>query len=547
VTRAPLTVRLLIASTVAVAALAAVAAPVRAQAPFRLAPTDAAYADLDRLAAGGLIDSAIAGQRGLSRSEVALLVARARASAAQPGPRGVNAATAEALERMEARVHRDLAAERSARPIDAGVDGVDLTLAHSGSAPRMVPADTGLGGVDATIDPLTLTGRQGRDELRGSSIGIEAGIWFRMGSHLAVEARPRFRAGTEPSVLREPTVSWQSLVGRFQAGNVVFSIGREYLTWGTARHGGLFLSDNAPPLDLISIASDRPFSLPGPLGRLGPTRAIVFGSDLGARQFFPHSMLLGYKVSVAPAPRLELGVSVLDFTGGEGAPRATALKRVEHFLAFPVLPLKGFQFSNQMAGIDLRYRMAGRRGATVYWEMNLDDFDVRRLDGVLWRDDAAQLVGVRVPAITPDGRVGVTAEIHHTGTRFGRHLQFQSGATRDGRLLGDPLGPDADGAYAFVDLDPGPRTHVSVAVAAEAYRADQYVIASQDPFVIRRTGSRPQERRTRAVLSWRRQSAGARAWFELQGGLERVAQFAFSEGPARTSGMAAAVLHWSLR
>jgi hypothetical protein len=342
-------------------------------------------------------------------------------------------------------------------------------------------------------------------------------------------------------------LSFQALAARLQLANVVLSVGRDYVAWGLGREGGLFLSDNARPLDMIWIGSDRPWIPPGFLHGLGPTKLSFFVADLGARQFFPHTVLAGYKWSSAPTRNLEFGVSVFDFTGGTGSPSATFAKRVENLFIFPFLRLNGFQFSNEMAGLDVKYRIPQFGGAQLYWEMNLDDFDVRRLASVAWTDDAAHVFGVNIPQLGRDGRLSLTAEFHHTGTRFARHQQFQSGPTVDQFLLGDPLGPDADGAYLFVDWNAARGTAVGVELADEAYRANQYTIYSEDPFIIAEFATRPQERRLRALVSLRRrQSTHGFSW-QAGAGIEHITNFNFSAGATRTEGVATIGLSYSFR
>src|SRR5207247_1080582 len=89
-------------------------------------------------------------------------------------------------------------------------------------------------------------------------------------------------------------------------------------------------SNNSPPLDLIKLSSEEPFTFPWILRRLGPTRFSIFYADLGADQNFPHSYLVGYRANMAPASAFEFGFSVYTKSGGHGAPLACVARIPSH-------------------------------------------------------------------------------------------------------------------------------------------------------------------------------------------------------------------------
>jgi hypothetical protein len=519
-------------------ALVALTSSVHAQGPAAVATDDPAYGQVARLARAGLVDTVLLGQRPYSRREFARLVRVAQRKATTAGTEHLPAAVRDALAALRERFTGDSTNSRSARARSFSFERLDLVMTSTNATPRLVPSDTGIGGVDAVIAPLTERGAWGRDVIRGTTVAAEALASWSDGATWAIEARPRLRHSTEPSYTDESALSLQTLVARYQRNNLVFSVGRDQLDWGFAREGGLFLSSNAPPLDMLRIATDQPLRLPGVLRALGPSRLTLFIADLGARQFFPHTLLVGYKGSVAPTPSVEIGLSVFNFSGGRGAPTASVLKHVTNVFLFPVIPLKGFQFSNVMAGLEVSYRPQGTSGAQWYWELNLDDFDVRRLKSVVWTDDAANVFGVVLPRVDADGRWSVGGEFHHTGTRFGRHQQFLSGAAVDRRLLGEPLGPDADGGYAFVDWQATRAAAVTLSLANEAYRANQHAIVSENPFVIAQFAARPQERRLRAALELRHDPPVVGMSWQAGVAVERVTNFDFQVRPERTSARA---------
>jgi hypothetical protein len=505
----------------AIFALSCVAASLSAQRSALVPLDDPVYRAIDRLAAAGLVDTLIVGQRPYSRGEVARIVGEARHQRAS-----ANSRLAKLIDQIDDEFSRTRYDGRLAVIATATTD-----------RPRAIPPDTGLGAVNAIVAPLGHSSgpRGGRDALRGTTLAVEVRNALDLGRNVSVVAHPRWRASTEAAATDERPLSWVELAARLRASNAVLSLGRAPLRWGQARRSTLFLSDNARALDMIWLGSDRPWTMPGVLRTLGPTSLSIFFADLGLRQHFPHTKLIGYKASIAPSPNVELGLSALDFVGGRGAPRATTGRILKNLFLRPFLPVEGYQFSNQMLGLEARVRWPAR--TELYWEMNLDDFDKSRVASSIWTDDAAHVFGLALPA----GHLDATLEFHHTGTRFNRHQQFLSGPTVNDRLLGEPLGPDADGAYAFVDWGES----LGIELATEVYRADQYII-TQPPMRFHRIERRPRERRHRAILTMHR-TPQRDVTVSVNAGVERVSRFGFLDGVSRTNAVANVVLSVRVR
>ncbi len=484
--------------------------------------SDPVYRAIDRLMARGLVDTIIVGQRPFSRGEVSRIVGEARAHL-ERGRDGL--ARDHAIERLLDDLSRRF--ETPPAPRVAYTGRLDLLAVTTNERPRAIPADTGLGGVDAVIAPLgqRVSPAAGRDALDGSTVALELRNELAAGSRATFVAHGRWRGSTDPAFSGERALSIVELSARVRASNVVASIGRAPLVWGQSRQS-LFLSNNARALDMIWLGTDHPWRLPGVLEPLGSAALSFFAADLGRRQYFPHTKLLGYKVSLTPTRTFELGVSALDFVGGRGAPHASGGKVLENLFLRPFFPVRGFQFSNEMLGLEARLGLPSLGGTQIYWEMNLDDFDWSRVKSSLWTDDAGQVFGVRLP----EAPLAITLEFHHTGTRFNRHQQFLSGPTVDRVLVGDPLGPDASGGYAFVEWK-----DFGVELATEVYRADQYTIV-QPPMRFLLLERRPRERRHRAMVTARRGTA-----LTVQAGIERVSGFEFVRGSTRTQAILAVV------
>ncbi len=508
-----------------------------AQAPTVVPMGDPAYGAVDRLAGAGLVDTMLVGQRPYTRAEFADIVHQAL--------RKVDGASQEQLDPSLHHVLDDLAARftpgptgpESAVPTPGRfIDAIALMGTSTNEQPRWVPPANGAGGAThAFIAPLALEAQSGgRDVMQGSTVALESWHHFAIGSHLMIEAHPRFRLSNDSSFAGEHTLSFQELSASTQLSNVVVSVGRQHLEWGISRHSKLFLSANAPGLDMIRLSNARAWVLPGFLRGLGSNSASIFLADLGPRTYFPHTKLIGYKWSIQPNPDFEFGVSALNFMGGAGAPRANILKRLASALLFPSLHTGHYQFSNTMAGLEMQYRLRALADAQLYWEMDLDDFDFSRVRSAVWLDDGAHVFGLSLPRLGADGQFAATFEFHHTGSRFNRHAEFRDGPTVDGFLLGEPLGPDADGGYAYFDWNADSGAGATLELADEAYRDNQYV--SNDPgktSLVHITQYLPQERHLRAMLTVHGPQLTNGLGIRVQGGVEHVNRFGFTDGVTR--------------
>lgn len=471
-----------------------------AQGTSLLAAEDLAYRDLDRLAELG-IATGVASQRPYSRREIVRIVRAARAQVdgagwidEQPATRGRIAAF---LDRLEARF----------TPTAAGRGELFeriTTTAGATDAPRRAFVGTLASGIEATIGPLA-TRRLGRPAVRGSTLSLELAHRAEPTRWLAVQAAERVELRSS----RDRAADAELLLGsaRARAGNVALIIGRQQLGWAQGAGDGLFLASDAPALDLVSLASDRPFLLPGLLGRLGPTQATLVVADLGPSAVRSHSKLLAYKVSVLPAPRVEIGATFMNHYGGVGGRSSTLGDRVIDFLPFiDIFRAHNYKDttrvldvdSDKLLGVDGRVRFPRLGGLLLTGEVLIDDFDVHRIP-TLFTWDGAQTVGIVLPALGgPEWSARLSAK--HTGVRTYAHGALTNGIASRGRLLGDELGPDAKSFGAEVRWEPGPS--MSLSIEGRSALHSKAVYASEESgtyFLIHRVGDPSNEQRDRAI------------------------------------------------
>ena len=513
-----------------------------AQAAATVSLDDPAYAAIDELVAAVPLQGLVVGQRPYSRREIARIALRFDRVLSQGGARAAEAQArlvtlVRSLLTAYAREVRSLTGNNA--PISLS-SGARIDLLGTNSSSRRVPPSNGLGSVDAFSNPLT-DGMSGRPVADGATGTVEMTNSVGIGSWLAVEADPRLTWLSDRSGSRQLNAEMQRLFVRVVARNVAVEAGADERVWGQGGGNGMLLSANPRPLRGVTIANDTPFTLPGFMRRLGPIRATFIGVDLGDDQNFPGAQLLGYKVDLMPTSRLELGLGLIDQVGGGGAPRLSTGERIKDlfpyiFLAFS--PGSDRQASNKIASLDARYYLGTSRGVTLYYEVDPDDFDVRRLASVYWQD-SGHLLGTHVDRLSSDGRWSLDAQFQRTSLRLYEHEQFTSGVTYRGAIIGDPLGPNAFALSATLSSRLARGWKLSLTGVGESRDSSVYTVFQTDTATGRgwrfvKVADGVKENRVRALINLTNASADRRATLLPTVGLERVFNDGFIAGRAAT-------------
>ncbi len=509
-----------------------------AQASPRVAPGARVYSDIDRLAGAGLIDTIGYGARPFSQREIVRLLNEARRNLDR---------NARARAWAEAVVDADLAryAPHDLRAIDAA----RVEVSSMDSPYRVVPPDSN-GAIAATINPL-VSNRGGRPLAIGTTTNLETEQSAAIGPHLALSISPRFTELIGHHGGRAGQLRVQSGSANLLFGNFTIDIGRDYALFSQAPTGGLLLSENAPPLDMVRVGTDRPAGLPWLLRYLGPLQATLLVADLGTlNQIHEHSKLIGYHVEAHPHRFFEFGVEVIDEMGGNGAPPASFGDRIAD--AFPVIdvafrPNSDFLFSNKLAGVDFHFRAPSLAGLDMYAEGVVDDFDTRRFHSTIFQDGGG-IAGISLSCIAECGRFGVRAEYHQTGIRYYTHTDFPSGIQENGIILGDPLGPRGLGGYLTIDAEPSRFGTMALTGAYEVRSGNRYGAivgdASDNGFQFVQIEHHPGEHRARAMATWTPTSRSTRTTIRATLGVEHVTNFAFVNGRNRTNALAQLGYEW---
>lgn len=517
---------------------AAIASPARGQARSFVPPDAPVYADIDRLAAAGLIDTIVIGTRPYTEREIVRLLSEARRNLDRRP-----AATEWAVRAVGAGLRR------YDRPGASVVQTVSSDVTFLDSPYRAIPADPN-GSIDAPINPLAAY-QGGRFLVNGTTGTLESLIDASLGPHVALSFQPHIALGAPRTSPSETSLRVQSGSLVLAFGNLVIDGGRGYLQFSQSSPSGLLLSGNAPPLDMIRVSTERPATLPWLFRALGPVYGTLFVADLGlSHQTHSHSKLAGYHLSLLPHRNVELGIEVIDETGGNGAPPGSFGDRIVDL--FPVFDAffrrnSDFQFSNKMAGLDARFRIPSLAGMELYAEGAVDDIDIRRFRSSLL-EDGGIIGGISWTCLGECGRVVAKLEYHQTGIRYYTHTDFASGIEQQGTILGDPLGPRGLGGYASLDADAGRFGRIMLSGGHEVRSGNLYGSVASAPhlsdFHFVQVLQRPGEHRTRAMVTWRTGQVDSRLSTTLTLGAERVADADFVAGRNRTGAIGRVVAEW---
>jgi hypothetical protein len=509
-------------------------ATTRGQGASPIPPSDLIYRDVERLDQLGVLDSTITGQLPYSWRELAR-IARIARRLVDAGPPITRLAAEPSLARIEAR----LAQTPSATSLiaDEAMVAVNAT-----DAVRRQPRGNIGKLVETTIEPLAVQ-RLGRPSVPGVTGAIELSQRAEATDWLGFNARERFELRSPDDAV--PHSAGELLLGGVRARyrNLALMVGREQLAWALGSGQGLFIGSEAPALDQISLAGDRPFHFPGFLRALGPSQATIVLADLGASTARSHSHLLAYKLSVRPTRSLELGATFMDHFGGSGARRSTLSNQLIDFIPLIDVFRKHNYFdstrtldveSDKVLGMDGRWRVAALGGMLLDGEWLLDDFDVSRLQRLI-TTYASHSLAITFPTLGSPA-LALTLAAKHKGIYTGTHSLLPNGMTTRGRLFGDELGPDAKSFGADLRWMATSETQFGLAarsiVFSNAEYATAYLDAARTVYSVTKLSRTSDEQRELLIASLVHQR-DSRIAITARAGAEQIRNWNFAGGRRR--------------
>jgi membrane-associated phospholipid phosphatase len=444
------------------------------------------YPALERLAALGYVNSAIAAMRPWTRMECARQVSEAADRIVDD----------EGGENEAARIYRSLVGEFG-REVDL-LGGGDNAEVRMGSAYTRVTEIAGKPLTDGYHFGQTIYNDFGRPEKQGFNDVSGLSGWAQDGpfagyvnaeyqhapsapalpfaARSAIQLADFGRSLAPPPWPLQPDTRTQSidrihLIDAYVSMNVCdweLSYGKQSIRWGPDEGGGMMLSDNADPMTMFHINRITPLKLPSFLGALGPMRVEFFVGQYSGYQFMftplglvgqygasldPQPILHGERFSFKPTPSFEFGMSRTTDYGGPGYPLTwhTFLRSV--FSTDQTIPGAANKPGSRRSGLDFSYRF---RNALMFYADGMTEHDTT--SPIVGPDVAAWLGGIYIPKLPLISKMDFRVEGAYTDPPIGGNVgsgyfyynpTWISGFTNSGNLMGDWVGREGQAVQAW--------------------------------------------------------------------------------------------------
>jgi hypothetical protein len=448
------------------------------------------YPAIERLAAMGLIDSAIADMRPWTRLECARLVSEAQDKLLHSGRQSDMASSL--VEALQGEFHAEGEAP-------GGANNGTVRLESLYSRTEYISGKTLNDGFHFAQTQINDFGRpygEGVNSVTGFSTYATWGPWvgYLRGElqtapgipALPLSARQAIASNTMdalPSVpppIASPSAHRFDLLEAYTGltlANWDVTIGRQSLEWGPGEGGSLGLSNNAPAINMFRLNRVTPLEIPfisrifGPMateffiGQLTGHQLVLSssGSDLLVGQFGvpldPQPIIHGQKVTFKPTRNFEFGFYRTTIYGGPGYPltfhtlfRSLVENRNAGTVGTPRKP------GNRTSELDFSYRLPKLRDwVTFYGEGYTDD----QYSPIAYADRSAWRSGLYFSRFPGLARLDLRLEGVYTDVPFGggaispgsfySNTTWRSGYTNDGYLLGNWVGRGGQGAQAWTN------------------------------------------------------------------------------------------------
>lgn len=254
------------------------------------------------------------------------------------------------------------------------------------------------------------------------------------------------------------------------------SYGNQSIWWGPDVGGAMMIGDNADPLRMFRVNRVTPFRLPSFLGVLGPMRVEFFLGQYSGYEFMftpagllgqfgeslhPQPIVHGERFSFKPTPNFEFGMSRTTDYGGPEYPLTwhTFLRSV--FSRDITNPGAANKPGSRRSGLDFSYRVRG--GLTFYADAFTEHDTISPIVGP---DVAAWLGGIYIPRLPKLPKMDFRVEGVYTDPPIGGNVgsgffyynpTWISGFTNAGQLLGHWVGREGQGVQAWTTYWLSPR------------------------------------------------------------------------------------------
>jgi hypothetical protein len=214
-------------------------------------------------------------------------------------------------------------------------------------------------------------------------------------------------------------------------------LGRENLAWGQKSSGELILSEHAFPLDMVKIQ--------GGWGIFQGTAFFSFLDPLvvkdSSETIYVKRYLSGHRVSLNLFSKAQLGFSETVLYGGKD-------RFLEPYYVIPLIWYHGEQLNhgrddNTFFSFDFNLRP--KKGMVFYGELLVDDFQIeKKTQGDQEPNELGYSGGLSLVDLLGFKGVGLDLEYTRINNWTYNQKEGQNRYLHEEKLLGNPLGPDAD-------------------------------------------------------------------------------------------------------
>lgn len=218
-------------------------------------------------------------------------------------------------------------------------------------------------------------------------------------------------------------------------------IGRERLAWGQKSSGELLLSQHAFPLDMVKIQ--------GGWGIFQGTAFFSFLDPLvvkdSSETIYVKRYLSGHRISLNLFSIAQLGFSETVLYGGKD-------RFLEAYYLIPLIWYHGEQLNHQRDDntfFSLDFNLRPKKGMLFYGELLIDDFQIeKKTQGDQEPNELGYSGGFSLLDLFGFKGVGLDLEYTRIDNWTFNQKEEQNRYLHEKKLLGNPLGPDADNLCA---------------------------------------------------------------------------------------------------
>lgn len=240
--------------------------------------------------------------------------------------------------------------------------------------------------------------------------------------------------------------SMQSAYIKTHINNLAVQVGKDAMWWGQGYRGSLLLTNNAVPQTSIKLTNIKPMKFNGLLSFLGETNATFFYSVLETdRTDIKYPSFTGIRADFTPNNNFSFAVAGTSILGGQG--HMLNAGDYSDFLTGDNATNPANDKWDAIVGGDFRWRLPKLNGLQIYGELYGED-QSHLLKVIPVPSECAELIGVYVPHLTPNGDWDLHVEWAHTRPSWYVHSAYTDGYTYKDDILGDAMGNNAYRYYA---------------------------------------------------------------------------------------------------